>query len=642
MSSTEAKAEIVSTEPSIPNRECDVVMKGGITSGVIYPMALSTLGSTYRFRNIGGASAGAIGAAVGAAAEFARSTRGFERLSALPAQLGEGRLAELFQPQRETRQLLPLMLIATGNDRPGRPRTTAGKVLAFTRSLCLSFPLPTALGVAPGAALMVVGVASGGVSGWLLTGAGLLLAIALWFVAVLWRLWRKSTVDVPGNLFGICRGLGRSAEHPGFTDWLSDQIDIIAGLPVDGPPLTFGQLWAGEKHTSYHAGDERQIDLRMITTNLSEGMPYEMPWDARRFFFDPAEWGSLFPERVVSALKAAPPAEPAPGGNADDLRQEEAMAMRHDPPLRRLPDAEYLPVVVATRLSLSFPLLIAAVPLWTIDRRRSAATAKAVPGDAPGTPTTATGVTFARMWFTDGGFCSNFPVHLFDAALPSRPTFAINLGRFPAHRLPDPDQRRNVEWARNNLGGLLPTIVDIPRRGIGALGGFASAALNTARNWQDSSHLDQPGYRDRIVRVLQTKAEGGLNLHMDTPTIDGLARRGQAAGEVMVEQFTQARYPVSAPVATGWDNHRWIRYRALLSVLPEWLQSYSSGRAALEIDPSSPPSYEMTGPQRLLAEQLTAKLDELANLVAKPAPKALDGLTSSPKPAGTLRRIPKV
>ena len=46
-----------------PVDHCDVVMKGGITSGVIYPRALVELARHYRFRGMGGSSAGAIGAA---------------------------------------------------------------------------------------------------------------------------------------------------------------------------------------------------------------------------------------------------------------------------------------------------------------------------------------------------------------------------------------------------------------------------------------------------------------------------------------------------------------------------------------------------------------------------------------------------
>jgi len=42
---------------------CDLVMKGGITSGVVYPHAICELAQTYRLKQIGGASAGAIAAA---------------------------------------------------------------------------------------------------------------------------------------------------------------------------------------------------------------------------------------------------------------------------------------------------------------------------------------------------------------------------------------------------------------------------------------------------------------------------------------------------------------------------------------------------------------------------------------------------
>ena len=38
--------------------ECDLVMKGGVTSGIIYPSTVCELARTYRFRAVGGASAG--------------------------------------------------------------------------------------------------------------------------------------------------------------------------------------------------------------------------------------------------------------------------------------------------------------------------------------------------------------------------------------------------------------------------------------------------------------------------------------------------------------------------------------------------------------------------------------------------------
>jgi Patatin-like phospholipase len=49
-------------------RYCDLVMKGGITSGVVYPNAVLALAREFRFKNIGGTSARAIAAAISAAA----------------------------------------------------------------------------------------------------------------------------------------------------------------------------------------------------------------------------------------------------------------------------------------------------------------------------------------------------------------------------------------------------------------------------------------------------------------------------------------------------------------------------------------------------------------------------------------------
>jgi hypothetical protein len=40
--------------PANPDLECDIVMKGGITSGVIYPLAVCELAQTYRLRSVGG------------------------------------------------------------------------------------------------------------------------------------------------------------------------------------------------------------------------------------------------------------------------------------------------------------------------------------------------------------------------------------------------------------------------------------------------------------------------------------------------------------------------------------------------------------------------------------------------------------
>jgi predicted acylesterase/phospholipase RssA len=60
----------------------DLTMQGGATSGVVYPMAICELATRFKFRNIGGASAGAIAAALTAAAELGRTANAdAERLS---------------------------------------------------------------------------------------------------------------------------------------------------------------------------------------------------------------------------------------------------------------------------------------------------------------------------------------------------------------------------------------------------------------------------------------------------------------------------------------------------------------------------------------------------------------------------------
>ncbi len=62
---------------------------------------MTELSKKYRFRGIGGTSAGAIAAAATAAAEHGREAGGFDKLADLPERLGRD-LAKLFQPSQET------------------------------------------------------------------------------------------------------------------------------------------------------------------------------------------------------------------------------------------------------------------------------------------------------------------------------------------------------------------------------------------------------------------------------------------------------------------------------------------------------------------------------------------------------------
>ncbi len=647
-----------------PGEQCDVIMKGGITSGVVYPSALVEFAHHYRLRGLGGASAGAIGAALGAAAEYGRNHGGFDVLTRIPDELGGGALAKLFQPAPATRGLLPIMLRATGHDRPGAGTTGIRRVVAVAAAAAKNYPLASLLGLLPGAAVIAAGILAPGWTRIPIFVAGVPLTIIGWASAMAIRLTSVLTRDVPANSFGICTGIGADPKrNPGFTDWLADKIDEAAGLPLRKAPLTFGQLRAGRQdrsgddHLDLPVEDDEQrgiadddadatdaedagdatlgdpstfyIDLRMITTCLTEGKPYELPLNSYRFFYQPPVWETLFPKYVMEALDKAPPVQPKDPRDLPAYRAEDEEAERQG--YRRLPAAADLPVIVAARLSLSFPLLISAIPLATIDDSQRPA------------------VIFQRQWFTDGGFCSNFPVHLFDAPLPTRPTFALNLGTMTKGWRADSDQTKNIRYARSNNDGLSLPAKKLPEGGLGAVTGFAVSALNTSRNWSDNANLRYPGHRDRTVVILQSTDEGGLNLFMDQMTITGLAERGRAAAAALLDQFRNPHYPPSNPAFSGWDNHRWLRYRALISALPTFLRRYADGRAALQLGQEAVPSYPLTDTGRDLAEDVLGKFDQAAELLAIPADpqqakrrkRRLAEFRSEPKPVAALRRVPE-
>lgn len=583
-----------------PRLECDVVMKGGITSGVVYPRALETLSRTYRFRALGGASAGAIGAAVGAAAEHGRRTGAFDRLAELPDELGGGRLMALFQARRETRPMLRIMLAATS--------ASGSKALRVAWAFLRSFPIAALIGLAPGVVAIMFGAQQSNATRTVIVGLGVVTALIGLVLVLAVRAVHVLSRKVTANNFGICTGLRvGDTNGPGFTDWLADKIDELAGSPGDRP-LTFGQLWTGTGDARTVPPGERVVDLRMVTTCLSESQPFEMPSEQGRYYFDAAEWRQLFPERVVEHLVTHE--------RAGSIEENRRLAT-HEPPLTRMPMPEQLPVIVATRMSLSFPLLISAIPMWTIDRRRN---------------------EFVKVWFTDGGLCTNFPVQMFDAALPTRPTFMIDLGRFSTDADEHPeDEMENIRYAKTNRSGIAPRVAQIPHTGLSAMTGFAAQAFNSARSWSDVSQLDQPGYRDRIVEVLQTKKQGGMNLDMEAGTITRLADRGAAGATAMVAQFNEPRYRNRF---TGWDNHRWIRYRAALAALPDYLASFQRGAAVLEIDPHDTPSIDFDRDEAALATTIREDLVALAMTIADA--EAVEGLTDDPRPHTVLRRVPQL
>lgn len=530
-----------------PSKECDVVMKGGITSGVVYPRAACHLAKTYRFRQVGGASAGAIAAAFVAAAEHGRSAApaggqpaGFERLHALPEDLGD-RLATLFQPSPSTRPAFGL-LMAWLEPGWGVARKLAATVWRLVRNAPVAAFLGFAVIAAPAFWNAVVRPRPPETGDeWV----DVLRAVALWLplsflvallAAAAWGI-RRTLRELPGNGFGLCIGhRDGSSARPPLTDWMTDEIDALAGRSPDGAPLSLGDLWGAEatelSREMYDypdkwfapdhrrlAVEKRNVDLQVMTTNLTFRRPYRFPFDQRIWYFCERRMRDYFPTRLVDHLvKTSKPAA-----------EDGGVSMRcpcHDELVRSLPAPPDIPVVMAARLSLSFPGLISAVPLLTVDRSRDPAKQNLI-----------------DTWFSDGGIASNFPVHLFDGFWPRRPTFAINL------QPPHPDYPDQLVWkAEPGAAGIVPRA-----HPMASMTGFASAVLDTMQNWVDATQITQPGHRDRIVEVRHTKSEGGINLKMDRDTILGLANRGaQAAAKFDGYDF---------------DLHRWIRYRVEMNEL---------------------------------------------------------------------------
>jgi len=85
-----------------------------------------------------------------------------------------------------------------------------------------------------------------------------------------------------------------------------------------------------------------------------------------------------------------------------------------------------------------------------------------------------------------------------------------------------------------------------------------------------------PGYRDRIVTVLLDAVEGGLNLDMPPTILEGLRKRGAAAGDLIVSHFADAA-GLPTDETMNWKNHRWLRLRTLLGALQSYLEEYVAG-----------------------------------------------------------------
>jgi hypothetical protein len=147
-----------------------------------------------------------------------------------------------------------------------------------------------------------------------------------------------------------------------LTPVLHDLFNRLLGRSGSDRPVVFAELWrcdASEPDT------ERAIDLQVVTTVLQQQRSLHLPGQPgddplRDYFYDPEEWRRLFPEPVMDWLRRharqTMPVETVRGtGVRTEVRR-----------LLALPEPAHLPVIVAVRLSVSFPGLLSAIPVYTL------------------------------------------------------------------------------------------------------------------------------------------------------------------------------------------------------------------------------------------------------------------------------------
>lgn len=595
-------------------RKCDIVMQGGVTSGVVYPGLVCKLAEQYSFQSIGGTSAGAIAACLTAAAEYSRrngNPNAFDDVAAVSKWLGDSsqfgsgsNLFSLFQPQVWTRDLFRF--------------ATAFLVKGFWRrtfAILWLFVIEIIVGIIPAAVLYHF---SSSLYGWQYSlDLALIVLVAIGGIAITAVLGLVIRLCfVPKHYFGLCTGFAPSGARkaPALVPWLNDKINEIAQkLPTE--PLTFGDL------------DKLGITLKMMTTCLTWGRPFTLPFTTNIFYFCPKEFRDFFPEEVVNWLEAHPPKH-LPADHGVDVNG-----------LCPLPDWNDLPVIVAARFSLSFPFLFCTVPLYAVDwTLRQCGKGDPIPDPVPGCA-----VAYGQprkpehVWFTDGGICNNFPLHLFDAPLPRWPTFGIDLTDLRPDRATDD----RVWMPTSNGGGISPEWTRIAANvGLGGTLGLIFAIIDAARNWVNNLQAIAPGYRDRIVHIALSKQEGGLNLTMPPLVLKNLNIYGQEAGERLIEHFINGT-DNGKPTEMTWDNQRWIRYRSTMSEVEKFMAAFSETALGPEAGDApytrlidDPPSYSLSSSQRTVAQNETRKLTDLGHEMS---PLPLHEGTPRPEPNLVIR-----
>ncbi|MFK7997387.1 MAG: hypothetical protein AB8B87_24890, partial [Granulosicoccus sp.] len=498
-------------------------------------------------------------------------------------------------------------------------------------------------------------------SHWMNFQSGFLVCGFILCYLLLALIWLAQTVKseiihgIIKNDLGLCRGSSQvtvdGAPVPALIEWIHEAIQRGAGLSLDGPPLTFEDLWNAPLWPGGHSPEldendvplERSINLEMVTTNVTHGRPYRLPLVDReaRLFFDPEEWKKFFPEQVMTSLcKASSPYRPLSAKDPSKPRGHER--------LFELPCGK-LPIVVAARLSLSFPLLFSTVPLYAIDHE-----------DKSGEK-----YKLRLCRFSDGGLCSNFPVHFFDSALPRWPTFALSLEERnyfveddePVSLPKSQDSGAHERWYRfepeeavNNQENSVRISSKKQARKFSTLTRFLWSAYLTSKDWRDKTAIRMPHVRRRVVRLaLEPKnGEGQMNIGMTEETIMSMAKTyGTASGKLLCDEYaTRDSKPGDA-----WREHVWVRSQVILQALNRLLRNfsiattsegYTLGTRQLLQEAADKPPINHQLDKRQLSESQQAELNELVERVAEleSALSSRSDIPHKPEPLPELRLRP--
>ena len=391
-------------------------------------------------------------------------------------------------------------------------------------------------------------------------------------------------------------------------------------MPLDlkkGRHLTFRDLHDAPipAGLEYLLGDApRSIDFRAVTTCLTFNRPFEFPLSDPVLAYDVEEWKDLFPQSVLDQMQNA--SEQLTKSEPDEFNIKNFEKAGKLP----LPTSD-LPIIVAARLSLSFPLLFSAIPLWAVNKNKI-------------------GDPVERVWFSDGGITSNFPVHRFDSIYPRWPTLGINFKSTNEDGKPLRKSLLNGEkyiyMNSNRDEGVVDMWSSIVQEGKSQKSFFAFlfSIFRSAQNWHDNAFLRLPAFRDRVAEVWLKQDEGGLNLNMPSNVVDALTARGTEAGTDLTARYAK----LDAGDKMSWEGHKWARFRSGMeglsdtivkfkkSVGPDGLSNSDLGDSLSSND--APPCYQFKDDDRReAAYKITNMLYELAKEI-----DALDAFDDGPLP----------